>query len=49
MDPDFSHIHQMIYRKYSLFALGAILILLIISFCYDAYSAYRLTYLRGSR
>jgi len=48
MDTNFSHLHQMIYRKYSLLTLGAILVLLIITFCYDAYSAYRLTYLRGS-
>lgn len=53
MDPDFSHLHQMIYRKYSLLTLGAILLLLFISFCYDAYYAYLLThgkntYLRGS-
>lgn len=53
MDPDFSQFHQIIYRKYSLLTLGAILLLLIIAFCYDAYSAYLLTYgkntyLRGS-
>ena len=42
MDPDYSHLHQMIYRKYSLLAMGAILVLLIITFCYDAYSAYQL-------
>jgi hypothetical protein len=54
MDPNFSQFHQIIYRKYSLLVLGAILTILLFVFCYDAYSAYLLiygknTYLRGSR
>jgi hypothetical protein len=48
MDPNFSQFHQIIYRKYSLLVLGAILTILLFVFCYDAYSAYNLTYLRGS-
>jgi len=42
MDSDFSQFHQIIYRKYSLLVLGAILTILLFVFCYDAYSAYLL-------
>ena len=42
MDTNFSQFHQIIYRKYSLLTLGAILTILLFVFCYDAYSAYEL-------
>ena len=54
MEYDYLQFHQIIYRKYSLLILGAILTILLFVFCYDAYCAYLLTYgkntyLRGSR
>ncbi len=39
---EYKHLHQMIYRKYFLLTTGTIVLLLIVVFCYDAYSAYLL-------
>jgi hypothetical protein len=51
---EYKNLHQIMYRKYFLLTTGTIVLLLIVVFCYDAYSAYLLTYgkntyLRGSR
>jgi len=55
MTTEYKHLHQIMYRKYFLITTGAILLLLIVVFCYDVFCAYTLstygrnvTYFRGS-